>query len=168
LKENMKITIQDVPSVYSNRTQRLSKSSIDLTTALYAILVLRMSLGLLFLAHGCLKVFTFTLPGTAQFFESVGLPGWMATPVAIAEIGGGLLLVSGIYTRWVALGLFPILLVATFKAHGANGWLFTNKGGGWEFPAFFAIACIVQFLLGDGAYAIGSIFDRQRTHAGEK
>jgi putative oxidoreductase len=164
----MKITIQDVPSVYSNRTQRLSKSSIDLATAPYAILVLRMSLGLLFLAHGYLKVFTFTLPGTAQFFESVGLPGWMATPVAISEIGGGLLLVSGIYTRWVALSLLPILLVATFKAHGANGWLFTNKGGGWEFPAFFAIACIVQFLLGDGAYAIGSIFDRQRTHAGEK
>ena len=94
----MKITIQDVPSVYSNRTQRLSKSSIalsagfvnDLATEPYAILVLRISLGLLFLAHGCLKVFTFTLPGTAQFFESVGLPGWMATPVAIAEIVGGL------------------------------------------------------------------------------
>ena len=50
----------------------------------------------------------------------------------------------------------------TFKAHGANGWLFTNKGGGWEFTAFFAIACIVQFLLGDGAYAIGSIFHRKR------
>jgi putative oxidoreductase len=164
----MKITIQDMPSVYSNRTQRLSKSTIDLATAPYAILVLRISLGLLFLAHGCLKVFTFTLPGTAQFFESVGLPGWMATPVAIAEIVGGLLLISGIYTRWVALGLFPILLVATFKVHGANGWLFTNKGGGWEFTAFFAIACIVQFLLGDGAYAIGSIFHRKRAHTAER
>jgi putative oxidoreductase len=163
----MKITIQDVPSVYSNRTQRLSKTTLDPTTAPYAILVLRISLGLLFLAHGCLKVFTFTLPGTAQFFESVGLPGWMATLVAISEIVGGLLLISGIYTRWVALGLFPILLVATFKAHGANGWLFTNKGGGWEFPAFFAVACLVQFLLGDGAYAIGSILSRKRSHAHE-
>jgi putative oxidoreductase len=164
----MKVTIHDVPSAYSNRTQRLSKSSIDLATAPYAILVLRISLGLLFLAHGCLKVFTFTLPGTAQFFESVGLPGGMATPVAIAEIGGGLLLISGIYTRWVALGLFPILLVATFKVHGANGWLFTNKGGGWEFPAFFALACIVQFLLGDGAYAIGSIFHRKPVHTDKR
>jgi putative oxidoreductase len=158
----MKITIQDVPAVYSNRTQRLSKTTIDLATAPYAILALRISLGLLFLAHGCLKVFTFTLPGTAQFFESVGLPGWMATPVAIAELVGGLLLISGIYTRWVALSLFPILLVATFKVHGANGWLFTNQGGGWEFTAFFAVACIVQFLLGDGAYAIGSIWGRKR------
>lgn len=156
----MKITIQDVPSV-DNRTQR-TKPALDLATAPYAILVLRISLGLLFLAHGCLKVFVFTLPGTAQFFESVGLPGWMATPVAISELMGGSLLIGGIYTRWVALGLFPILLVATFKAHGANGWLFTNKGGGWEFPAFFAVATVVQFLLGDGAYAIGSIFHRKR------
>jgi putative oxidoreductase len=75
----------------------------------------------------------------------------MAMPVAISEFVGGLLLVGGVYTRWVALGLFPILLVATLKAHGANGWLFTNKGGGWEFSAFFAVATVVQFLLGDGA-----------------
>lgn len=162
----MKITIQDVRSV-DNRTQR-SKPTLDLATAPYAILALRISLGSLFLAHGCLKVFVFTLPGTAQFFENVGLPSWMAAPVAIMEIVGGLLLMSGIYTRWVALGLFPILLVATFKVHGANGWLFTNKGGGWEFPAFFAIACLVQFLLGDGAYAVGSIFDRKHAHAGER
>ncbi|WP_373539123.1 DoxX family protein [Chamaesiphon sp.] len=153
----MKITIQDVRSV-DNRAQR-TKPTIDLATAPYTILVLRISLGLLFLAHGCLKVFVFTLPGTAQFFESVGLPGWMAMPVAIAEIGGGLLLVGGVYTLWVALGLFPILLVATFKAHGANGWLFTNQGEGWEFPAFFAVATVVQFLLGDGAYAIGCDLD---------
>ena len=142
--------------------QQQSSPTLDLATAPYAILVLRISLGLLFLAHGCLKVFVFTLPGTAQFFESVGLPGWMATPVAISELIGGLLLVGGVYTRWAALGLFPILLVATFKAHGANGWLFTNQGGGWEFPAFFAVATVVQFLLGDGAYAIGSIWNGKR------
>ncbi|MEM6591847.1 MAG: DoxX family protein [Cyanobacteria bacterium P01_H01_bin.119] len=137
-----------------SRNQRLSKPSIRLDTALYGILLLRISLGLLFLAHGLLKVFTFTLPGTAQFFVSVGLPGFLAAPVAIAEIIGGVLLIAGVYTRWVALGFFPILLVATVKVHGGNGWLFTNEGGGWEFPAFFAIACIVQFLLGDGAFAL--------------
>lgn len=151
----MKITIHDAePPVLHSRAQRLAKPVIDLETAPYAILILRVSLGLLFLAHGLLKVFTFTLPGTAQFFESLGFPGFMATPVALAEIVGGVLLIAGIYTRWVALGLFPILLVATFKVHGGNGWLFTNAGGGWEFPALFAIACLVQFLLGDGAFAI--------------
>ncbi|MEO0947324.1 MAG: DoxX family protein [Cyanobacteria bacterium J06641_5] len=132
-----------------------------LETAPYAILLLRVCLGLLFLAHGLLKVFTFTLAGTAQFFASVGLPGFMAAPVALAEILGGILLILGLCTRWTALGLFPILLVATFKVHGASGWLFTNEGGGWEFPAFFAIACLVQFLLGDGAFAIGKIWQRR-------
>ena len=153
----MKITVRDLPnqSVQQNsRSIRLSKPTIDLNTAPYAILVLRISLGLLFLAHGLLKLLVFTLPGTAQFFTSVGLPGLMAYIVAPMEIIGGLLLIAGIYTRWVALALFPILVVATFKVHLANGWLFTNKGGGWEFPAFYAVATLVQFLLGDGAYAI--------------
>ncbi len=167
----MKITIHDVISAHSKtqaamtqvgRTQRLTKPTIDLDTAPYAILVLRIGLGLLFLAHGLLKVFVFTLPGTAQFFQGVGLPGFMAAPVAICEILGGLLLLTGFYTRWIALGLFPILLVATFKVHGANGWIFSNTGRGWEFPALFALATIVQFLLGDGAYAIGSIGRRKR------
>ncbi|MEM1308733.1 MAG: DoxX family protein [Cyanobacteria bacterium P01_H01_bin.153] len=144
-----------------SRNQQLSKPNIHLDTALYGILLLRVGLGLLFLAHGWLKVFTFTLPGTAQFFVSVGLPGFLAAPVALAEIIGGVLLVAGIYTRWIALGFFPILLVATFKVHGGNGWLFTNEGGGWEFPAFFAIACIVQFLLGDGALALSSKVNRK-------
>jgi putative oxidoreductase len=159
----MKITIRDAAAaVPQSRVQRLAKPVIDLETAPYAILILRASLGLLFLAHGLLKVFTFTLPGNAQFFESVGLPGFMAPPVALAEIVGGVLLIAGIYTRWISLVLFPILLVATFKVHGANGWLFTNNGGGWEFPALFAIACLVQFLLGDGAFATGSIRHRKR------
>jgi putative oxidoreductase len=157
----MKITIRDT-DLPQGRSQRLAKPAVEIETVLYGIALLRVSLGLLFLAHGLLKVIVFTLPGTAQFFATVGLPGFMATPVALAEICGGLLLIAGIYSRWVALGLFPIVLVATFKVHGANGWLFSNPGGGWEFPAFFTIACLVQFLLGDGALAIGAVLSRKR------
>lgn len=141
---------------------RLAKPIIYLDTAPYAITLLRVSLGLLFLAHGLLKVFTFTLPGTAQFFQSVGLPGFMAYVVTPLEIVGGLMLIAGLYARWVSLVLFPILLVATVKVHGASGWLFTNEGGGWEFPAFFAVATLVQFLLGDGAYALSARFNSRR------
>lgn len=159
----MKIAIRDLSTApQSTRNLRLAKPTLDLDTAPYAILVLRVTLGILMLAHGLLKVFVFTLPGTAQFFESIGIPGFMAPVVVLAEVLGGLLLMAGTYTRWVALGLFPILLVAAFKVHGANGWLFTNEGGGWEFPAFLAIALIVQFLLGDGAYALGSVLHRKR------
>lgn len=158
----MKIAIYDQPAVQPTYPHRLGKPTIDLNTAPYAILLLRVSLGILFLAHGLLKFTAFTLPGTAQFFETLGLPGFMAYVVAPAEVLGGFMLLAGLYSRWVALALFPVLLVATIKAHGANGWVFSNEGGGWEFPAFFAIACLVQFLLGDGAYALSSV--RSRSH----
>lgn len=156
----MKLTIHDMPAT-APRNPRLAKPVIDLDTAPYAITLLRVSLGLLFLAHGLLKVTVFTLPGTAEFFTSVGLPGFMAYIVAPLQIVGGLMLILGIYTRWVALVLFPILLVAAIKVHGSSGWLFTNKGGGWEFPAFSAAATVVQVLLGDGAFSLKQALSRR-------
>ncbi|MBW4655293.1 MAG: DoxX family protein [Kaiparowitsia implicata GSE-PSE-MK54-09C] len=150
----MKLTIRDIDTAAAApRNPRLAKPVIDLDTAPYAITLLRVSLGLLFLAHGLLKVFTFTLPGTAQFFASIGLPGFMAYIVAPMQIIGGVMLIAGLFSRWVALALFPVMLVATFT-HLSSGWLFTNEGGGWEFPAFFTVATIVQFLLGDGAFGL--------------
>lgn len=129
---------------------------IDSKTAPYAATVLRVSLGLMFLAHSVyLKAFVFTLPGTAQFFESLGLPWILAYGVFFAEAIGGALLVLGAYTRWVALALLPVLLGAAWT-HWSNGWLFTNANGGWEYPVFLAAATVAQLLLGDGAYAITS------------
>jgi putative oxidoreductase len=119
----------------------------------YAALVLRISLGTIFIAHGMLKVFVFTLPGTAQFFDSVGFPGWTAYPVAFMEITGGILLICGIATRWVTLALIPIMLGA-MSVHLGNGWLFTNDNGGWEYAAFLTLATVTQALLGSGAYAL--------------
>jgi len=119
----------------------------------YAALVLRISLGVMFIAHGLLKLFVFTLPGTAQFFTSVGFPGWSAYPVTFMEISGGILLITGFATRWVALALIPILLGAMY-VHLGNGWLFTNANGGWEYAAFLTLATAVQALLGSGAYAL--------------
>lgn len=155
----MKLTIHDLPAF---QKMRITKPLLDLDTAPYAVTLLRLSLGLLFVAHGALKLFTFTLPGTAQFFVSVGLPGFMAYIVTPLEIVGGILMILGLFTRWVSLILFPILLVATVRVHGASGWLFTNEGGGWEFPAFFGIATLVQFLLGDGAYSLSAYLARRR------
>lgn len=122
-------------------------------TAPFAALLLRAGLGIMFIAHGLLKVMVFTLPGTVQFFSSVGLPGTLAYVVTVAEIVGGVLLVAGVYTRWVALALVPILLGAA-AVHWGNGWVFSAQGGGWEYPVFLALAAVVQSLLGDGAYAL--------------
>jgi putative oxidoreductase len=131
----------------------MSSSAIDPTTAPYAALVLRVSLGIMFVAHALLKVFVFTLPGTVGFFETVGFPGWLAYVTIAAELLGGALLILGVYARWVALALVPILLGA-LQVHLGNGWVFSAEGGGWEYPAFLAAASLVQALLGDGAYAL--------------
>lgn len=126
---------------------------IDTRTAPYAALVLRVSLGLLFLAHGLLlKVFTFTVPGTVGFFESIGYPGFFAYLVILGEIGGGLALILGVQTRAIAMALLPIMIGATVQ-HVGNGWLFSAPNGGWEFPALWTVLLFVQALLGDGAYA---------------
>ncbi len=127
---------------------------IDSRTAPYAALLLRVSLGALFLAHGLLlKVFTFTIPGTVQFFESIGYPGFFAYLVILGEIGGGLALILGLWTRPISLLLLPIMIGATLQ-HVGGGWLFTGQGGGWEFPAFWTVAVVAQALLGDGIYAL--------------
>jgi putative oxidoreductase len=127
---------------------------IDTRTAPYAALLLRVSLGTLFLAHGLLlKVFTFTIAGTVGYFQSVGYPGFFAYLVIAGEIGGGLALLLGIRTRAISLLLLPIMIGATLQ-HVGNGWLFTGQNGGWEFPVFWTVALLVQALLGDGAFAL--------------
>ncbi|MCX7283826.1 MAG: DoxX family protein [Novosphingobium sp.] len=121
----------------------------------YGIALLRVSLGVMFLAHSVLlKLLTFGLPGTSQFFESVGLPGPLAYVTFVAEVLGGVLLVLGIGTRVVALALTPFLAGAIVFVHFANGWVFTAPGGGWENPAFLLVASVAQALLGDGAFAL--------------
>ena len=117
----------------------------------YAALILRVSLGVVFIAHGLLKVTVFTLPGTAQFFEGAGFPGWLAYPVAYLEIGGGALIVAGIATRTL-LALFVPILLGALWVHAGNGWVFSNPNGGWEFVAFLIVASVVQMLLGSGAF----------------
>jgi len=82
----------------------------------------------------------------------------MAYAVVAAEIGGGALLIAGLYVRPVALALAPVLLGALISVHWANGWLFSAKGGGWEYPAFLVAASVVQALIGGGAFAISLPF----------
>ena len=127
---------------------------IDTRTAPYAALVLRVSLGVMYIAHSLvLKYYTFTLPGTAQFFESLGLPGALAYLTFWAELIGGLLLLAGIGTRVVALALIPILAGATW-VHAGNGWVFSAANGGWEYPVFLIAASVVLAMMGSGRYAL--------------
>ena len=137
---------------------------IDSTRGSYAALLLRVSLGVLFLMHGLyLKVFVFGMAGASQAFAGMGLPAWFAWVVMLYETIGGLMLILGIYVPVVAAFLGIHMLAATVLGHAGNGWLFTNKGGGYEFTLFWAIACFALALLGPGAHAVMS--ERSRTLA---
>ena len=125
------------------------KNQIELATFL-----LRIALGIMFIAHSLyLKLFIFTLPGTADFFVSLGLPGLLAYLVFAVEAVAGVMLVLGVQSRWVALITIPILIGATW-AHWGNGWMFGYENGGWEYPLYLTLLAFAQFLLGDGAYAL--------------
>lgn len=127
---------------------------IDARTAPYAALLMRLTLGGLFLTHATLKIFVFTPAGAAAFFGKIGLPPALAYVTIAAEVAGGVALILGLWTRVVALLLIPILIGAIVAVHGPAGFFFSNPNGGWEYPAFWAVALLVQSLLGDGAFAL--------------
>ncbi len=119
-----------------------------------AATLLRVTSGVWFVIHALVKIFVFTLPGTVGFFESIGLPGFLAYVVIVAELAGGIALIAGFQTRIVALALSVILLGSIYTPHFSAGFLFSNPNGGWEFPAFWALTLWALALLGDGAYAV--------------
>ena len=127
---------------------------IDNKTAPYAALVLRLATGAAFLAHAYLKAFVFGMAGAGKYFASLGLPDWFVYPILALEVCGGFALIAGVLVRWVAIPLLVELLATIVLVHGANGWLASAKGGGWEFPALWASAMLALTLLGDGAFAL--------------
>ena len=120
----------------------------------HGIALLRISFGVMLFAHGfVLKLLTFGLAGTAGFFESIGFPGWTAYAVFAVETLGGIALIAGIGTRWVSAAIIPVLLGALY-VHLGNGWVFSNEGGGWEYPLYLVVLAVAQFLLGPGSFSL--------------
>lgn len=126
---------------------------IDERFAPYGVFILRVALGVVFIAHAFLKYAVFTMPGFEGFLGKVGIPVALAWPIVLAELVGGLAIVLGVYSRWVSVALLPILLGA-LSIHFANGWVFTAPNGGWEYPAFLSVAALAHVLAGDGAFAL--------------
>lgn len=127
---------------------------VDTRTAPYGLFLLRAALGLMWVAHGLMKIFIFTVPGFAGFLSAkLGLPSFLAIPIIAAEIIGGLLIIGGVYARQVAVLLIPLMLGA-LNFHLPNGWVFSAAGGGWEYPAFLVIASLTVALAGEGAFAV--------------
>ncbi|HEY1386046.1 MAG TPA: DoxX family protein [Dongiaceae bacterium] len=117
--------------------------------------LLRLTLGAMYVSHAWFKITAFGVAGFAGWLDSLGLPGFMAAPVIALELAGGVLLIAGVYARYVSIALLPILAVATW-VHAPNGLIFSNDNGGWEYPVFLMIASMVQALIGDGAFVLKS------------
>jgi len=108
-----------------------------------AVLVLRLVLGAIMIAHGWQKI-AGHMHGIMGMLPHLGIPAWMAYLVVAAEFGGGILLVLGLFTRCAAFAIFIDMLVAILKVHLKNG--LTGQGG-FEFPlACMAIAFALIFI----------------------
>ena len=131
------------------------------------LLILRVSLGIVFIAHGFLKVFTFGIERAITVFEAHTvwhinmIPGWFALPAAAIEWVGGILLILGVKTRLIT----PFLGAVAFGAgavHFENGWNYTSKpDGGWEYGIFLFLSCIVVYLVGPGKYTLTQFMDNR-------
>ena len=119
-----------------------------------AAFLLRLVTGAWFLVHGLIKLFIFTPAGTAGYFQSIGLPGALGYLTLVIEIAGGLALLAGVATRYVALLMVLVLLGAGWFGHGGNGFTFSNTGGGWEYPVLWAVVMLALALLGDGRWSL--------------
>ncbi|PYT24077.1 MAG: hypothetical protein DMG57_29915 [Acidobacteria bacterium] len=129
----------------------------------WGLTILRVVVGLVFTAHGCQKLFTFGIPSVVQMFGHMGIPAAsvLAPFVTLLEFVGGILLVVGLLTRWVALLLAIDMLVAVLKVHLAGGFFLPR---GYEFALTLLAASVALALAGPGAPALDGIIRRRSMH----
>ena len=128
----------------------------------WALLVLRLGLGVIFIAHGLQKAFgMFSGPGVKGFSEMLSGLGFRSVLfwvylAAYTELIFGLLLAIGLFTRPAAVLLLILILVAIYKVHLSKGLFLSN--GGFEYTLLIACVCIALIILGAGKFGITDRF----------
>jgi putative oxidoreductase len=137
------------------------------------LLITRVLLGTVVLAHGVQKIFGwfggYGYNATMDFFtQQIGLPAPLAFLTIIAETLGMLLLIAGIFGRYLAASVIVIMLGAIVTVHGANGfymnWAANQPGEGFEFHLLLVGMAIVITILGTGAYSLDRYFFKKKRH----
>ena len=140
------------------------------TDADHGLLLVRVALGTVILAHGAQKLLGwfdgFGVQGTIEFFASIGLPGWLALLVIASDFFGSLALIAGVLGRFAGLGAFAVMLGAVFTLHAPNGF-FMNWGGlprgeGFEFHLLAMAMALAVVLKGSGSWSVDRVIARRQ------
>jgi len=114
----------------------------------FALLVLRLVLGAIMVAHGYHKVFG-GFHHHMEMVGSLGIPSWMAYLSAGVEFLGGIAIVLGLFTRFFSLAFMIEMGVAIWKVHFKNG---LAGQGGYEFPLSLAAIALALACFGGGPW----------------
>ena len=134
----------------------------DADAASFAMLVLRVAVGGVLLAHGVNHIVGGgKIAGTARWFESLGMRpaivhAWLAS---LTEVGAGVLLVVGLLTPLAAAGVIGVMLVAWITNHRGNGFFIFRPGEGWEYVMVLTVCGVVLATLGAGGWSLDAALD---------
>ena len=142
---------------------RIFKTNSDITMT-----ILRVTLGIVLLAHGLQKAFGwfggFGWTNTINYFISVDVPAWLGAVVITIETLGAILLIAGFAGRLNAALMIPVIIGAYIIDHSANGfymnWLGTQKGEGFEFDLLFVAIAIAIVIKGSGRFSVDRLIVR--------
>lgn len=127
----------------------------------WSMLVLRVALGIIFLAHGLQKIAGFE--GIVKWFGSIGLPAVLAYVVTTIETVGGAFLILGLFTRTAAAGIMFVMLGAIFSVKMSKGFI-----GGYEFDISLLAIAVALILSGSNTYSLGSLFSSFKASSSTK
>lgn len=155
------LAIESTPTANTVSTSSLAR--LQGTAADIGLLILRVTLGVVFIYHGGQKLFGlfggYGLAGTAQWMGSIGIPLPYVSALAAgsAEFFGGLALLLGLWTRVAAVPMVFTMLVAIVSAHWGK---FDAQSGGMEYPLTLAAALAALALIGGGRLTVLALFGR--------
>ncbi len=115
----------------------------------FSIALLRIAMGLVFMAHGAARLIDYSLPGFGDFLNSKGFPAgfYIAWAITIFELAGGLLMVLRKFVKWFCIGEIIILLTGIILVHAENGWFVVGKTlGGMEYSVVLIIVLLAVYL----------------------
>jgi putative oxidoreductase len=149
----------------TTRTAQVSQSLQSSQWIDRGLLMMRIALGIVFVMHGGQKLFVFGHAGVAGGMAALGLPlpGLSAALITAVELGGGVALLTGTFTRVAAFLIAGAMAVATVTAHLTSGFFMPS---GFEYTLTLMLSSLAILMTGPGAYSVDSaLAGRKQTDA---